>query len=236
MYLFFPPTERDLPVGLDQKIITWELVQKENYLIKLEQERKESNEERLKATSNKYVTLTYIKWTLEVFRFAWDKHSGACEVYMKSLMGFMFFVECFSWASIISRCFLTLLMYAQLQTCKLQPNLQLSSNSWRNDGRIVLLLHCRACTSILYRNTTYLDTKHWSKSLSKGIFALWKFALSKTERDSVFWMKICDLWNYPQPIDTEELLFMALWHKTTVLHKKILVSSLKFHLINWVSI
>lgn len=61
MYLFFPPTERDLPVGLDQKIITWELVQKENYLIKLEQERKESNEERLKATSNKYVTLTYIK-------------------------------------------------------------------------------------------------------------------------------------------------------------------------------
>ncbi|NXP69793.1 TRPM5 protein, partial [Ramphastos sulfuratus] len=45
--------ERDLPVGLDQKIITWELVQKENYLVNLEQERKESNEERLKATSNK---------------------------------------------------------------------------------------------------------------------------------------------------------------------------------------
>uniref|UniRef100_A0A8B9BNM3 Transient receptor potential cation channel subfamily M member 5 n=1 Tax=Anser brachyrhynchus TaxID=132585 RepID=A0A8B9BNM3_9AVES len=41
--------ERDLPVGLDQKIITWELVQKENYLVNLEQERKESNEERLKA-------------------------------------------------------------------------------------------------------------------------------------------------------------------------------------------
>ncbi|KAM9555986.1 transient receptor potential cation channel subfamily M member 5 isoform 1-T1 [Guaruba guarouba] len=45
--------ERDLPVGLDQKIVTWELVQKENYLVSLEQERKESNEERLKATSNK---------------------------------------------------------------------------------------------------------------------------------------------------------------------------------------
>ena len=58
MYLFFPPTERDLPVGLDQKIITWELVQKENYLIKLEQERKESNEERLKATSNKVDNLS----------------------------------------------------------------------------------------------------------------------------------------------------------------------------------
>ncbi|NXU91672.1 TRPM5 protein, partial [Xiphorhynchus elegans] len=45
--------ERDLPVGLDQKIITWELVQKERYLVNLEQEKKESNEERLKATSNK---------------------------------------------------------------------------------------------------------------------------------------------------------------------------------------
>ncbi|NXG46592.1 TRPM5 protein, partial [Psilopogon haemacephalus] len=51
--------ERDLPVSLDQKIITWELVQKENYLVNLEQERKESNEERLKATSNKYVTLAH---------------------------------------------------------------------------------------------------------------------------------------------------------------------------------
>ncbi|NWZ02018.1 TRPM5 protein, partial [Loxia curvirostra] len=45
--------ERDLPVGLDQKIIAWELVQKEHYLVNLEQEKKESNEERLKATSNK---------------------------------------------------------------------------------------------------------------------------------------------------------------------------------------
>ncbi|NXH18229.1 TRPM5 protein, partial [Bucco capensis] len=50
--------ERDLPVGLDQKIITWELVQKENYLVNLEQERKESNEERLKATFHKVDNLT----------------------------------------------------------------------------------------------------------------------------------------------------------------------------------
>ncbi|KFP82076.1 Transient receptor potential cation channel subfamily M member 5, partial [Apaloderma vittatum] len=50
--------ERDLSVGLDQKIITWELVQKENYLVNLEQERKESNEERLKATSNKVDNLS----------------------------------------------------------------------------------------------------------------------------------------------------------------------------------
>ncbi|NXO83696.1 TRPM5 protein, partial [Sitta europaea] len=50
--------ERDLPVGLDQKIITWELVQKEHYLVKLEQEKKESNEERLKATSNKVDNLS----------------------------------------------------------------------------------------------------------------------------------------------------------------------------------
>ncbi|NXI11218.1 TRPM5 protein, partial [Irena cyanogastra] len=50
--------ERDLPVGLDQKIITWELVQKEHYLVNLEQDKKESNEERLKATSNKVDTLS----------------------------------------------------------------------------------------------------------------------------------------------------------------------------------
>uniref|UniRef100_A0A8B9Z5S2 Transient receptor potential cation channel subfamily M member 5 n=1 Tax=Buteo japonicus TaxID=224669 RepID=A0A8B9Z5S2_9AVES len=75
--------ERDLPVGLDQKIITWELVQKENYLVKVEQERKESNEERLKATSNKYVILTHNKCTLQVSSFEWDKHSGACKEHLK---------------------------------------------------------------------------------------------------------------------------------------------------------
>ncbi|NXS29887.1 TRPM5 protein, partial [Pomatostomus ruficeps] len=50
--------ERDLPVGLDQKIITWELVQKERYLVNLEEEKKESNEERLKATSTKVDNLS----------------------------------------------------------------------------------------------------------------------------------------------------------------------------------
>ncbi|NWW29824.1 TRPM5 protein, partial [Panurus biarmicus] len=50
--------ERDLPLSLDQKIITWELVQKEHYLVNLEQVKKESNEERLKATSNKVDNLT----------------------------------------------------------------------------------------------------------------------------------------------------------------------------------
>ncbi|XP_027557816.1 transient receptor potential cation channel subfamily M member 5 [Neopelma chrysocephalum] len=50
--------ERDLPLSLDQKIITWELVQKEHYLVNLEQEKKESNEERLKATSNKVDNLS----------------------------------------------------------------------------------------------------------------------------------------------------------------------------------
>ncbi|NXF99271.1 TRPM5 protein, partial [Sakesphorus luctuosus] len=50
--------ERDLPVALDQKIVTWELVQKEHYLVNLEQEKKESNEERLKATSTKVDNLS----------------------------------------------------------------------------------------------------------------------------------------------------------------------------------
>ncbi|XP_062974482.1 transient receptor potential cation channel subfamily M member 5, partial [Elgaria multicarinata webbii] len=45
--------ERDLPEGLDQKIITWEVLQKENYLANLETKQKESNEERLKNMSDK---------------------------------------------------------------------------------------------------------------------------------------------------------------------------------------
>lgn len=47
------PIERDLPEGLDQKIITWEMLQKENYLANLEKKKKESNEERLKKMSDK---------------------------------------------------------------------------------------------------------------------------------------------------------------------------------------
>ncbi|XP_062431941.1 transient receptor potential cation channel subfamily M member 5 [Rhea pennata] len=50
--------ERDLPDSVDQKIITWELVQKENFLVNLEQQRKESNEERLKVTYNKVDSLS----------------------------------------------------------------------------------------------------------------------------------------------------------------------------------
>ncbi|GLD60460.1 transient receptor potential cation channel subfamily M member 5 [Lates japonicus] len=45
--------ERELPAGLDQRLITWESVQKENYLAKLERQHWESSEERLKSTSSK---------------------------------------------------------------------------------------------------------------------------------------------------------------------------------------
>ncbi|KAM6459127.1 transient receptor potential cation channel subfamily M member 5 [Liasis olivaceus] len=45
--------ERDLPEGLDQKLITWEVLQKENYLANLETKKKESNEEKLKKMSDK---------------------------------------------------------------------------------------------------------------------------------------------------------------------------------------
>ncbi|XP_054825976.1 transient receptor potential cation channel subfamily M member 5 [Eublepharis macularius] len=50
--------ERDLPEGLDQKIITWEALQKENYLANLEKKKKESNEERLKKMSDKVNSLS----------------------------------------------------------------------------------------------------------------------------------------------------------------------------------
>ncbi|XP_051998213.1 transient receptor potential cation channel subfamily M member 5-like isoform X2 [Xyrauchen texanus] len=49
--------ERELPVGLDQKLITWETVQKENYLSKLEREHRESSGERLRYTSSKVQSL-----------------------------------------------------------------------------------------------------------------------------------------------------------------------------------
>uniref|UniRef100_A0A3Q1JIJ0 Uncharacterized protein n=1 Tax=Anabas testudineus TaxID=64144 RepID=A0A3Q1JIJ0_ANATE len=44
--------ERELPAGLDQRLITWETVQKENYLAKLERQHMESSEEKLKSTSS----------------------------------------------------------------------------------------------------------------------------------------------------------------------------------------
>ncbi|KAG8001204.1 Transient receptor potential cation channel subfamily M member 5 [Nibea albiflora] len=49
--------ERELPAGLDQRLITWETVQKENYLAKLERQLWESSEERLKSTSSKVQSL-----------------------------------------------------------------------------------------------------------------------------------------------------------------------------------
>ncbi|XP_058484702.1 transient receptor potential cation channel subfamily M member 5 [Solea solea] len=52
--------ERELPVGLDQRLITWETVQKENYLAKLERQHWESSEERLKSTSSKVQSLLRI--------------------------------------------------------------------------------------------------------------------------------------------------------------------------------
>lgn len=51
--LCFCLLERELPVGLDQRLITWETVQKENYLAKLERQHWESSEEKLKSTSSK---------------------------------------------------------------------------------------------------------------------------------------------------------------------------------------
>ncbi|MGH0140020.1 UNVERIFIED_CONTAM: hypothetical protein FKN15_036686 [Acipenser sinensis] len=52
--------ERDFPEGLDQKLMTWETVQKENYLANLEKEKRESSEERLKKTSHKVDSLLKI--------------------------------------------------------------------------------------------------------------------------------------------------------------------------------
>uniref|UniRef100_A0A4W5MK78 Transient receptor potential cation channel, subfamily M, member 5 n=1 Tax=Hucho hucho TaxID=62062 RepID=A0A4W5MK78_9TELE len=52
--------ERELPAGLDQRLMTWETVQKENYLAKLERQHLESSEERLKSTSSKVQSLLKI--------------------------------------------------------------------------------------------------------------------------------------------------------------------------------
>ncbi|XP_019522858.1 PREDICTED: transient receptor potential cation channel subfamily M member 5 [Hipposideros armiger] len=45
--------ERDLPEPLDQKMVTWEAVQKENYLSKLEKQKRESEEEVLRKTGHR---------------------------------------------------------------------------------------------------------------------------------------------------------------------------------------
>ncbi|XP_076012232.1 transient receptor potential cation channel subfamily M member 5 [Genypterus blacodes] len=52
--------ERELPAGLDQRLMTWEMVQKENYLAKKERQHWESSEERLKSTSSKVQSLLKI--------------------------------------------------------------------------------------------------------------------------------------------------------------------------------
>ncbi|XP_054625682.1 transient receptor potential cation channel subfamily M member 5 isoform X5 [Dunckerocampus dactyliophorus] len=52
--------ERELPAGLDQRLITWETVQKENYLAKLERQHWDSSDERLKSTSSKVQSLLRI--------------------------------------------------------------------------------------------------------------------------------------------------------------------------------
>lgn len=45
--------ERDLPEPLDQKMVTWEAVQKENFLSKTEKRRKDSGEELLRKTAHR---------------------------------------------------------------------------------------------------------------------------------------------------------------------------------------
>ncbi|KAL4613437.1 transient receptor potential cation channel subfamily M member 5 [Arapaima gigas] len=52
--------ERELPPGLDQKLMTWETVQKESYLAKLELQHRDSSEERLRNTSSKMQSLLKI--------------------------------------------------------------------------------------------------------------------------------------------------------------------------------
>ncbi|XP_076853992.1 transient receptor potential cation channel subfamily M member 5 isoform X2 [Brachyhypopomus gauderio] len=52
--------EREMPAGLDQKLMTWETVQKENYLARLERHHLESSEQRLRSTSSKVQSLLRI--------------------------------------------------------------------------------------------------------------------------------------------------------------------------------
>lgn len=45
--------ERDLPDPLDQKVVTWETVQKENFLSKMEKRKRDSEGEVLRKTANR---------------------------------------------------------------------------------------------------------------------------------------------------------------------------------------
>ncbi|ELR50032.1 Transient receptor putative cation channel subfamily M member 5 [Bos mutus] len=51
--LGLPSGERDLPEPLDQKVVTWEAVQKENFLSELEKRRRESQEELLRKAAHR---------------------------------------------------------------------------------------------------------------------------------------------------------------------------------------
>lgn len=57
--LLLSPTlpERDLPDPLDQKIITWETVQKENFLSTMEKRRRDSEGEVLRKTAHRWGSL-----------------------------------------------------------------------------------------------------------------------------------------------------------------------------------
>uniref|UniRef100_A0A8C2C4T0 Transient receptor potential cation channel, subfamily M, member 5 n=1 Tax=Cyprinus carpio TaxID=7962 RepID=A0A8C2C4T0_CYPCA len=72
--------ERELSAGLDQKLMTWETVQKENYLAKLEHEHRESSAERLRYTSSKYVLLPHFLILIFTGGYRWG---GMC--YSKSI-------------------------------------------------------------------------------------------------------------------------------------------------------
>lgn len=54
MLLSLTLPERDLPDPLDQKIITWETVQKENFLSTMEKRRRDSEGEVLRKTAHRW--------------------------------------------------------------------------------------------------------------------------------------------------------------------------------------
>ncbi|KAJ8417010.1 hypothetical protein AAFF_G00282370 [Aldrovandia affinis] len=91
--------ERELPAGLDQKLMTWESVQKENYLAKLEQKHRESSEERLKNTSSKVQTLLKIAGCYKEH----EKRFSSMETQVKYCMEVLsWMAECFAQSTLSS--------------------------------------------------------------------------------------------------------------------------------------
>ncbi|KAJ8343196.1 hypothetical protein SKAU_G00305250 [Synaphobranchus kaupii] len=91
--------ERELPAGLDQKLMTWESVQKENYLAKLEQQQRESSEERLKSTSSKVQALLRIAGGYK----EQEKRFSSMESQMKYCMDVLsWMAECFAQSTLSS--------------------------------------------------------------------------------------------------------------------------------------